>query len=103
VASSPYDAFIALLEREREAARRADIDALLQLQEAKRAAVEEIRKSDLPRDRLNHLAEKARANIWLLRHLVHCLQGAIGASDGQTYTADGRCSTVPNGISRGSV
>jgi hypothetical protein len=101
--SSSYDTLFTLLEREREAARRADVDTLLELQEAKRAAIEKIDKSTLSRDRLKQLAEKARSNIWLLRHLVQCLQGAVGEDNAATYTAAGERASPAGGFSRGNA
>jgi hypothetical protein len=99
----PFDELVALLDREREAARRADLDTLVELQEAKRIVVEQISHSELPRDRLAELAEKAHSNIWLLRHLVQCLQGMINEGEEPTYSATGKLPAPGGGSSRGNA
>jgi len=95
---APFELLGALLQEERAAARRADIDALMELQSGKRAVLDRIKaqKTELPA----HLAELAQSNVVLLRHLVSCLEGAIGIEP-QTYDTYGRRPTLPVGHARG--
>jgi hypothetical protein len=101
--TSPCDEFLKLLEQERAAARKADLDTLLKLQEAKQEVARRIKPGDISQSRLLELADKARSNIWLLRHLVQCLQGAVCANNQTTYTASGERSSPPSSFSRGNV
>jgi hypothetical protein len=87
-------AYRAALEREHAAAVRADFDALLAVQEDKRALVPSMRQAMLSDEAVEALAAQARANIALMRHLVQCLQGAMGMSSASTYTARGEARPV---------
>jgi hypothetical protein len=77
-----------LLDRERVAAAHADVDTLSQLQDLKRAALERLRRSGAPASVVAPLAAQARANLALMRHLVHCLRGLAG-EEGALYTPSG--------------
>jgi hypothetical protein len=78
------------LEREHAAALRADFEALLVVQDEKRALVPSMREATLSDEEVETLAVQARANIALMRHLVQCLQGAAGVNNaGATYSARG--------------
>jgi uncharacterized coiled-coil protein SlyX len=101
---SNYEALVELLEQERIAARRADMDTLLQLQEVKRQVIQKLARQELPPHQLNELTAKARSNIWLLRHLVQCLGGALGEENSATYThSAGFHPSPPHGTPRGNV
>jgi len=82
-----------LLERERQAALRADIDALSELQPLKQELVAGLRASERGEHSqytIDSLADQARANIGLIRQLVVCLRGALGIESEATYTPAGR-------------
>jgi hypothetical protein len=81
----------ALIE-ERRAAVAADFDALLRVQEEKRARLSELQSAganavDAATQR--ELAEAARQNIYLIRHLFACVKGYLGATAEPGYTARG--------------
>jgi hypothetical protein len=101
--TSPCDEFLKLLDEERTAARKADLETLLKLQEAKQEVARRIKPGEVSQRRLLDLADKARSNIWLLRHLVQCLQGAVCADCQTTYTASGERASPTSGFSRGNV
>jgi len=81
--------FSSVLEREREAAVAADVDALALLQEEKRAALTELHgDEELTEDEMASLRSRAMANVQLIRHLTVCLQGMV-APQPPTYNAGG--------------
>lgn len=85
---TPAAAFLEVLESEREAALRADVDALAAVQERKREALAALLRSDPSEDVAADLRARAQANLRLIRHLVSCLQGIV-SPQGPTYTAAG--------------
>ena len=88
-----------LLEREREALRRADIDAVLALCEAKLAAV----KAPLDPKDVARLREQAAENRDLIAHLLSCLRSALIATvtpDGALYGPDGEAPAEPRPLQR---
>lgn len=82
-------AFKAALQTERDAARRADFDGLLSVQEEKRALLAQVKASATPEDAAE-LAELARKNLGLMRHLLSCLRGYLGLEAEPTYGAKGQ-------------
>jgi hypothetical protein len=78
-----------LLAREREAALHADIDALTEVQERKRAVLSELRSSPVADSDISQLIARAHENIGLIRHLIVCLRGCLGAEAEPTYSASG--------------
>lgn len=96
--------FELLLEEERDAARRADIDALVALQERKQAALGELGAAGLSHARIDAIGRRARENVSLMRHLVSLLGATIGIDDNAaTYGRAGeRRSVVPATI-RGAL
>lgn len=81
-------AFARALDEEREAAVRADFDTLLRVQEEKRVLLPLLKAVADPAV-VDELSERARKNLRLLRHLVACVQGALGVTAESTYTAHG--------------
>ena len=79
-----------LLEREREAALRADIDLLLELQPQKQALVAGLRKGEHGERVIDELVVAARSNVRLIRQVVLCLRGALGIAGESTYTPSGQ-------------
>ena len=93
-----------ILERERAAARRADIDALVALQADKREALAALVSEELSEEEHGALATAVRANISLIRHLVQCLEGMAGGGAQNGYNASGeRTSVAPAGALRGRL
>lgn len=81
--------FSSVLERERQAAITADVDALAKLQDEKRAALTALHSDEeLTEDEMASLRARAMANVQLIRHLTVCLQGMV-APEAPTYTAGG--------------
>lgn len=95
--------FAVLLDRERDAARKADIDTLLSLQEQKRAVMDQLRALSASPDEIDFLAQSAKANIVLIRYLVQCLRGVVEGGDESVYTASGARLSAPAGRHRGSL
>jgi hypothetical protein len=93
--------FSQLLDREREAALRADVEGLAELQESKRHLFDRVRKGELSGEISKELVARAHANIGLIRSLVNCLRGCLGGEPEATYTSKGLRSTAPDGSSRG--
>lgn len=93
--------FSLLLDREREAALRADVEGLAELQEHKRQLLERVRRGELQGRIPNDLVVRAHANIGLIRSLVTCLRGCLGGETDATYTSRGLRSNAPDGGSRG--
>lgn len=87
--TDPVARFEALLVREREAAAAADVEQLVALQAAKRAALDALQRAGLPQATLIALGEKARMNVVLIRQLVQCLGGLVGSQQDGTYDAYG--------------
>src|SRR5687767_9248515 len=77
-----------VLERERQAALAADVDALAQLQEEKRLALTALGAEEVSDDEIGSLRTRAMANVQLIRHLTVLLQGMV-APQAPTYTAGG--------------
>jgi hypothetical protein len=93
--------FTELLDCEREAALRADVEGLAELQERKRLLFERVRRGELQGEFPRELVERAHANIGLIRSLVACLRGCLGGETEATYTSKGLRSNAPDGSSRG--
>jgi hypothetical protein len=70
----------ALLAAEGEAARRADVDALLALQDAKREVVDRLVAANPGPEVVEGLARRASENLPLLRQLVALHRGLLGAN-----------------------
>lgn len=77
-----------VLERERQAAIAADVDALAELQEEKRLALTALYDDEVSDEEMSDLRGRAMANVQLIRHLTVCLQGMC-APQAPTYTAGG--------------
>jgi len=86
--NAPARRFWELLELEREAARRADLDTLIDLQAQKKLLVEAMGDQGVEVEERDALAETAAENIELLRHLVS-LFGAIAGVGASTYGRGG--------------
>lgn len=86
----PAAAFLALLDEELQAARTADVDALSEIQERKRAALPALLSADLPEDARTALQERAQANVRLIRQLVQGLSNMLSAAADDTYDAYGK-------------
>jgi hypothetical protein len=87
--SDVAEAFARALDVEREAALKADFDALLRVQEEKRTLLPLLKQS-ADEATVLELSERARKNLRLLRQLVTCVQGALGVEPENTYTAYGQ-------------
>lgn len=92
-----------LLDQERNATVRADVDALIALQHQKRAALESLHGKSIRDELLNELTRKAQSNIALMRHLVQCLRGPTVHSEAELYTASGGRASEPIGRSHGEL
>ncbi len=92
-----------LLDQERNATVRADVDALIVLQHQKRTALDSILGKSIRDELLDELSRKAQSNIALMRHLVQCLRGPIAHSDAELYTASGGRASEPVGRSHGAL
>jgi hypothetical protein len=93
--------FSALLDRERQAALSADVAALAELQEQKRAWLARVKNGELTGPIADELIARAHSNIGLIRNLVICLRGCLGGESEPTYTSRGLRSVAPEGSSRG--
>lgn len=91
-----------ILDSERAAAARADVDLLIALQDDKRLAIEKLRRTDSPPEIVDPLIEKARRNLGLMRQLVQCLRGVLG-EDSAVYSRDGATKAVPIRHTRGCI
>ena len=80
----------ALLEQEWDAARRADVDALIELQNKKQELVDELKRSGKTAGELESLTADMNRNLSLMRHMVDCMRGLVQVGDPQTYTSDGQ-------------
>ncbi len=74
---------------ERDAARRADVDALVAIQDEKRAALEVLREAGLPQELRDAFAREAQLNLELMHHLVSCLRGIVASDGGAVYGKQG--------------
>jgi hypothetical protein len=95
-------AFARALEAERDAARHADFDALLRIQDEKLALMPLIKETATP-EVARELAELARKNIGLMRHLLACVRGHLGLDAEPTYTARGEALTSGHNALRGRL
>lgn len=86
----PAEAFISLLIEERDAARDADVDALVAVQEKKRAMMAALQEAGLPDVTRVELQRIAKQNVHLIRQLVRCLSGMIHDTGDDTYDALGK-------------
>jgi len=73
-----------LLELEREAARRADVEALVTLQEQKRELMQALGEQGVEETERDALAQTSAENIELIRHLVAML-GVLAGVSTSTY------------------
>lgn len=88
-----------LLRREREALRRADIDAVLALCEAKLQAV----RAPIDPGEAARLRDMAAENRDLIDHLLRCLRSALIATvtpDGTLYGPGGEAPAEPRPLQR---
>lgn len=88
-----------LLEREREALRRADIEAVLALSESKLEAL----RAPLQPEELAQLRAMAVENHDLIAHLLKCLRSALIATvtpDGTLYGPAGETPAEPRPLQR---
>lgn len=105
-APTAVTAFEALLDAEQQAARRADVDGLLSLQQDKKRLLAELRAAGPQAEVLDALTRRAQANIALMKHLVVCLQGVAEAGNtpaAATYGATGQRLGYGGGALRGSL
>ena len=100
-AADAVSRFRDVLGAERDAARRADTSALVALQEMKRQALDEVRAASPTPEVWDELAELARANLELMRHLVSCLRGIVGEPG--TYGATARVQVDDTGRDHGAA
>jgi hypothetical protein len=95
-------AFVRALDAEREAATRADFDALLRIQDDKRALMA-VLQATTPPDIARELATRARQNLALMRHLLACVRGHLGLDAEPTYSARGEALSSNHSALRGRV
>jgi hypothetical protein len=93
----PVPRFHALLLREREAVRAADLQALDVLQDEKRALLRELRSVSIDDPRLDELGAFARYNVGLIRHLVSILRSMAGLPE-PAAAYGGRGQSVPASV-----
>ena len=96
------EAFARALDAEREAATRADFDALLRIQDEKRALMSALKATASP-EVTDQLATRARDNLRLLRHLLACVRGHLDLDTEPTYSARGQALTSNQGSLRGRL
>jgi hypothetical protein len=95
--SDTAQAFAAALEVERKAALCADFETLLRVQDEKRELLP-LFLSCGDQWLIDELSERARKNLQLMRQLLACIQGmvgAVGAGNESAYTASGQNSIQP--------
>lgn len=92
-----------LLERERESALRADLDALGAIQVEKRAVLDELRDTD-DEDTVvvSRLTATAQENLALLRQLTSVHRALAGVTPA-SYGADGRELVAAPSAERGAL
>jgi len=95
--------FSSLLDRERQAALSADVDALTALQEEKRAWLTRAKNGEFEASLADDLIARAHANVGLIRNLVVCLRGVLGGDSEPTYTSRGLRPVEPEGSLRGKL
>jgi hypothetical protein len=95
--------FSTLLDRERQAALSADIEALAELQEEKRALLAKLKNGEFEGSISDELITRAHSNVSLIRNLVVCLRGVLGGDNEPTYTSKGLRSVAPEGSLRGKL
>lgn len=101
---SAVDELEKLLDEERDAARRADVDRLVSLQEEKRAVLDRLGAISLSTEDRARIGRRAEANLALMRHLSQCLGAYLGAGNPTTYSATGLARpSVPPARIRGSL
>lgn len=83
--------FLATLQLERAAACHADLDALIAIQEQKRALLPELRSAKLDEQVRASLQKLAQRNLVLLRQLVQCYAALHSEGADPTYDAQGQC------------
>jgi hypothetical protein len=82
-------AMTSLLEEERSAVRRADLERLLELQEKKRELVAAVGE-EASKAELEQIRRLARENVALMRHLTDMLEVLVTGKAGATYGAYGQ-------------
>ena len=87
---SPAVQLARLLDEEREAAKAANLERLVELQEAKRAAVESLGAIPPSDEEHSALAIAARENLVLIRHLASMYRALAGGGVAVTYGAAGQ-------------
>jgi hypothetical protein len=95
--SDAAQAFAEALEVERKAALCADFETLLRVQEQKRELLPSL-QSYPDRALVDELSERARKNVQLMRQLLACVQGMVGATNETAYTASGHNSVQPGAL-----
>lgn len=94
--------FRALLDAERTAARDADVQAVLALQETKRDALRALAADEaVTAEERDALARSARENLALLRQLQRLYEGALGLTPA-TYGSAGQRRSVASTRSWGA-
>ena len=88
--ASPAAHLAHLLDEEHEAAKSADLERLVSLQEAKRAAVVSLGAIPPSDDERSALAIAARENLVLIRHLAMMFRALAGTGVAVTYGAAGQ-------------
>ncbi len=78
-----------VLAEEREAVRRADVEALVVLQPLKRVALDALHDDNCDDETLEALGVLARDNITLMEHLVGCLRGIVATDGANVYGING--------------
>lgn len=96
-------AFVRALAEERRAALQADFDGLLRVQEQKRVCLAELRAAGVDAELHRELADAARQNIQLIRHLFACVKGYLGATAEPGYTARGEVASASLNHVRGRL
>jgi hypothetical protein len=96
-------AFARALAEERRAALHADFDALLRVQDEKRALMPELARAPLDAELTRELTAAAQQNIALIKHLFACVKGYLGAQAEPGYTARGEAAPVVMNHLRGRL
>lgn len=81
--------FKQLLQQEKDAARRADVNALAELQAEKERCLQALHDADLPDAERAEINALAGRNVDLMRHLVGCLRAMVQPQGEPTYDASG--------------
>ena len=101
--SDAAQAFARALIEERRAAIAADFDALVRVQEEKRARLSELQAAGVDLQTQRELGEIARENVYLIRHLFACVKGYLGATAEPGYTARGEVAPASMNHVRGRL